>query len=308
MLSDEEPLITKVMSYGSYWQFREDHDRINMWNNLLQGTRYKRMLSDALLKEDRIFTFERDGAWVIFYHEVPARSRLPRVLEEEHIVHFAQEMARFHKSCERLARGIPGSTKSIKSDIINLHHMISDPFCGESFTHLVSTDLDFVRHQCDIFLGNLDEMGYDYWDRIPVLIDWNLGNFSVEFAEDGSFSFFSRWDYDWFRIEPRALDFYFCSRVVSAIGDKTDFSYLIDPLVGDRFRLFLRHYNEIYPLHREDLLFLKEAYRFFILNYVIKDGEHFFQRRICRRLKREAIDEYLPRLDERRIDELLRVL
>ena len=27
----------------------------------------------------------------------------------------------------------------------------------------------------------IHESGYDEWPKMPVLIDWNLGNFSVEF-------------------------------------------------------------------------------------------------------------------------------
>ena len=61
------------------------------------------------------------------------------------------------------------------------------------------------RHTHD-FLMQLERIRYDYWEKIPVLIDWNLGNFSVDRHADGSFHFFSRWDYDWFRIEPRLLE------------------------------------------------------------------------------------------------------
>lgn len=307
-LADGTRLIAKVSSYGSYWQHREDHDRIRTWHNLLKATRYKNLLSEALSTDDRIYSYKKEGVWVIFYHEVPAADRLPSILNEEQIVNFAKEMASFHKTCAKLTRGIPLTTKSIKSDIIHLHFMLSDEHCRQQFDYLNGEDIEYLRKQCNLFLGNLEEMGYDYWDKIPVLIDWNLGNFSVRFDEAGAFTLFSRWDYDWFRIEPRGLDFYFCSRVVSAVGDKTNFSYLFDPLVGERFRLFLKTYDRINPVHEEDILFLKEAYRFFILNYVIKDGEHFFVHDICRRLEREAIENYLPHLDDYDIGSLLDVI
>ncbi|MEZ5023463.1 MAG: hypothetical protein R2728_09425 [Chitinophagales bacterium] len=71
-------------------------------------------------------------------------------------------------------------------------------------------------------------------ERLPVFIDWNIGNFSV----DRHFNFYSRWDYDWFRMSPRAMDFYFWARVVRAEGDQTAFSYTIDPLNEDRFLIF----------------------------------------------------------------------
>ena len=72
----------------------------------------------------------------------------------------------------------------------------------------MSSATSFVRAHCDAFLGNADDLGYHEWTKVPVLIDWNIGNFSVGMDGEG-FKFFSRWDYDWFRIEPRMLDFYF---------------------------------------------------------------------------------------------------
>ncbi|MCB1319220.1 MAG: hypothetical protein KDK34_03145 [Leptospiraceae bacterium] len=171
--------------------------------------------------------------------------------------------------------------------------------------------LDVIQDQCLQFLMNIDELGYDYMPRIPLLLDWNLGNFSVEYLPENQvdrFRLFSRWDYDWFRIEPRLLDFYFCSRVSSSVGDRTVFSYLADPLLEERFRLFLRHYHAVCPLTETDLLFVKEAYRFFILNYVIKEGNHFFKEDIINRLKLEALEVYLPGLDRLDFRVLLSVL
>jgi len=122
------------------------------------------------------------------------------------------------------------------------------------------------------------------------------------------FKLFSRWDYDWFRIEPRMLDFYFCARVVRAEGDQTAFSYTADPFFDERFMKFLRAYHEVHRLTKDELLFLKEAYRFFILNYVLRIGEHFFQPDICHRLQHEAVEEYLPDLELVDFEPLLEVL
>ena len=133
--------------------------------------------------------------------------------------------------------------------------------------------------------------------KLPVLIDWNRGNFSVAHDEEG-FRLYSRWDYDWFRIEPRAMDFYFFSRVVREEGDQTVFSYTASPLLEPRFVRFLRAYHADNPLSENEVLFLKEAYRFFVLNYVIRTGEHFFVPEFCGRLQREAVDRYLPDLEQ----------
>jgi len=81
-------------------------------------------------------------------------------------------------------------------------------------------------------------------------------------------------DYDWFRMSYRMMDFYFFSRVVSMAGDRT---VLVIGSIhdGDRFIIFLEEYHKINPLTANELRFMREAYRFFILNYVIKDGSIF---------------------------------
>ncbi|MDH3652232.1 MAG: hypothetical protein OEQ53_21265, partial [Saprospiraceae bacterium] len=154
--------------------------------------------------------------------------------------------------------------------------------------------LEDIEHHTRLFHENCHKLGYDKFLRLPVFIDWNIGNFSV--AKDGSF--YSRWDYDWFRVSSRVLDFYFFSRVVSEGGDQTVFSYVASPLMEERFLLFLDSYHSIYPLSANEVHFIKEAYRFFILNYVIKDGRYFFHDYYANRLQQEAFLQYLPDLDQ----------
>src|SRR5690606_15944558 len=98
---------------------------------------------------------------------------------------------------------------------------------------------DYLKHHCEQFLKNRNKLGVRNFDIIPVFIDWNIGNFSVTEKLD----LFSRWDYDWFRMSYRVLDFYFFSRVVSDVGDRTVFSYVIGPLMEDRFIMFLQEYH-----------------------------------------------------------------
>jgi hypothetical protein len=43
---------------------------------------------------------------------------------------------------------------------------------------------------------------------------------------------------------------------------------------------------------------LKEAYRFFILNYVIKDGRFFFHDLFAIKLQKEAYEIYLPSIEK----------
>ena len=154
--------------------------------------------------------------------------------------------------------------------------------------------VDEIRRQCELFFENSAKLNYTTFDRIPVFIDWNIGNFSV--TEDTRL--FARWDYDWFRMSTRVLDFYFFARVVRAEGDQTIFSYTVDPLMEDRFILFLQNYHQIFPLSENEVRFIKEAYRFFLLNYVVKFGRYFYLDRFALKLKKEAFEIYFPSLDK----------
>jgi hypothetical protein len=108
------------------------------------------------------------------------------------------------------------------------------------------------------------------------------------------FRLFSRWDYDWFRIEPRLLDFYFLSRASSSTGDRTRFTYGPHTLVEPGFLALVRAYSEINPLTHDELRFMPEVYRFFILNYVVREGARFFRPDFCQQFRRDAVRTYLP--------------
>jgi hypothetical protein len=294
-LEDETHVIAKVSSYGSYYLFAGDHDRIHRVNRLLQGGRFQNLMADSYTIRDRPYTWYDGSIWAIFYEEVPVRHRLPSILSDEEVENLAEEMAAFHRTCTGLALMVPPTSKTIKSDAIHLLELVSERHSSGRFP-LTPVQLDEVRRHTEEFLMQLHELRYDYWQKIPVLIDWNLGNFSVEYRQR-RFELYSRWDYDWFRIEPRHLDFYFLSRVSSRTGDRTRFTYGWHTLLEDRFRRFLRAYHRVFPLDEQDILFLKEAYRFFCLNYVIREGEHFFRRDIWLHLQREVVDVHLPSLD-----------
>lgn len=319
-LEDRSTLIAKISSDGLYYLFREDHDRIDLLHRLLAGGPYEKFLAASLHKNGQLFIYHDEYVWAIFYHDIAKKQYLPRVLNEAQIEALAREMAAFHNACDAVADSMPLTSKSIKSDIIHLLELVRDRHFSRRFP-FGGRRRRYLEHHCHEFLESLTRMRYGYRRKIPVLIDWNLGNFSVEYARwnefheadrDASrqpdFRFYSRWDYDWFRIEPPGLDFYFCSRVASKVGDRTVFSYLADPLLEPRFRIFLRAYHKVRALTADDLLFLKEAYRFFILNYVILEGDHFFRKSYCDRLRKESVDVYLPALEKLDFTALLEVI
>ncbi len=297
ILDSGDSVVAKVSNYGSFFLFAEDHDRLHRATRLLIGTRYEGFLASMLSDRDGAPYIFYDGEyWATLYEEVPIGDRLPKILTESQIDNLAVEMAEFHHACHEVGTQIPPTSKTIKSDAIHLLEMVSDRHSSQQFG-LDQSRLDIVRRHCHRFLMSLYEGGYDYWSKMPVLIDWNLGNFSIEFSGD-RFRLFSRWDYDWFRVESRVLDFYFLSRVSSRTGDRTRFTYGSHTMLEPRFRRFLKTYHQHYPLTEDEVLFMAEAYRFFLLNYVVREGRHFFRHDIWRTLQHDVVDVHLPMLDQ----------
>jgi hypothetical protein len=306
-LDDGSTLIGKVSSYGSYFLFVEDHEQLNRCSTLLHGTRFSGMLADIWCRDHRVFTWYDQHMWAVFYDDVPRRDALPRILSSEQIANLATEIAEFHVACTAIAPSIPSASKTIKSDAIHLLDLLESPFATRNFD-LPPEAIGMLWKHTHHFLERLVDVGYDEWPKIPILIDWNLGNFSVARAADGSFRLFSRWDYDWFRIEPRLLDFYFLSRVSSETGDRTRFTYGPHTLVEPSFIAFLTAYRKVFPMSAEEVAFLPEVYRFFILNYVVREGARFFRSDLCTQFRRDAVRSYLPALDALDVSPLLESL
>ena len=274
-----------------------------MSNNL--PTPFENFLARSLMKGNSLFVYRHKNnftdIWVVFYRPIKIKKRLPRRLNNDQIVKLAEQLALFHKSCHQIRHTLPPSSKTLQMDIDRLLNTL-DTEEGKFEYRMYA---DEIREHSGLFHENCEKLNANSFNHIPVFIDWNIGNFSVS----NSFKLFSRWDYDWFRIGTRLLDFYFLSRVVSDIGDRTVFSYYINPLMEDRFILFLKAYHAEFPLERNEILFLKEAYRFFILNYVIKDSKYFFHKIFAAKLQREAYDIYLPSIEkEFNADKILKAL
>jgi hypothetical protein len=306
-LSDGHEVVAKTSSYGSYIHFRQDHRIIAQWIRRLAPTRFRGFLAPILQTPDgEVFTYQEDNTFVVFYQKASFYDFLPKVLTDGMIRSLATELGDFHAASAAVAPLLATSWNSLGSDVANLFDRLGAPegFHGLPAGHPTLSEL---RRQCDLFFSNAEKLGYHQFPKMPVLMDWNIGNFSVGLLEDG-FRFYSRWDYDWFRVEPRALDFYFCARVVRSEGDRTVFSYTVSPYFEDRFVTFLKAYHAVHPLVDEEVLFLKEAYRAFLLNYVVRSGEYFFREIYGRRLEDEAVSRYFPELEAADFSVLVRQL
>jgi hypothetical protein len=291
--TDEDFIIAKLSTFGKYEHFKEDHRIIqSLSNNLLYP--FENLLAKSLLKNNHVYTYRhRKGntdAWVVFYNPSRVMQRMPRRLQEGHIRSFGRQIGKFHLACSRIRNVLPKSSKTLRTDIYTLLEQLENN--ENKFGGKANTDL--IKYHCDLFLKNRNKCNAGSFETVPVFIDWNIGNFSVV----DNFELFSRWDYDWFRMSSRMLDFYFFSRVVSDAGDRTVFSYLIGPMSEDRFLLFLSEYHKINPFIADEIRFLKEVYRFFVLNYVVKNGNYFFSEQYAKKLQAEAIDIYLPSVDK----------
>lgn len=289
---DDDMVVAKLSWFGSYEHFKEDHRFIHtLGNNLLYP--FENFLAKSLLKNNRVYIYrhrrKKMDAWVVFYNPIRFLNKFPRRLEEKHIRKFAQQTAKFHKACAKITSVLPKSSKTLRSDI----HDLLDEIEASEKKFGTRMQADNLKYHCELFLKNRLKCNTGAFDMMPVFIDWNIGNFSVT----EKLELYSRWDYDWFRISYRMMDFYFFSRVVSDAGDRTVFSYRINTLMEDRFLLFLEEYHKVNPLTANEIRFLREAYRFFILNYVIKDGSHFFSEQYAKKLKAEAFEIYLPSVD-----------
>ena len=95
------------------------------------------------------------------------------------------------------------------------------------------------------------------------------------------------------------------SRVTSSTGDRTRFTYGPHTLVEPTFLEFLAAYKRVFPMTKDEIAFLPEVYRFFILNYVVREGARFFRPDLCHEFRRDAVRSFLPALDRLDISPLL---
>ncbi|MFA9389368.1 MAG: hypothetical protein ACERKD_06155 [Prolixibacteraceae bacterium] len=299
-----QPVFAKLSDYGKFEHFKEDHIIINNLANNLEAP-YEAFLAQSLVKRNELFIYryyeQNKCAWVVFYNPIKIKEMMPRRLDDKQIRKLGRELARFHRACSNVSNQLPIASKSVITDIRSLTKQLnSGSFCA------TSENIDLIKGQCDQFLSFAEKVNYSTEiETIPVFVDWNIGNFSIR----GDGKLYSRWDYDWFRESSRVMDFYFFSRVVSDGGDRTVFSYLIDPLMEDRFLMFLKEYHRIYPLTETEVRLIKEVYRFFILNYVVKDGPHFFLPSYARKLQKEAYELYFPAIETNyNVEKILKAL
>ena len=290
--TDEDFIIAKLSTFGKYEHFKEDHRIIHsLANNLLYP--FENLLAKSLLKNNRVYTYRyrksNIDAWVVFYNPSRVMQIMPRRLQEGHIRSFGKQIGKFHLACSRIRNVLPKSSKTLRTDINTLLDQLETD--EKRFNNKEHVKL--IKHHCEMFLKNRNKCNAGSFETSPVFIDWNIGNFSVV----DNFQLFSRWDYDWFRMSSRMMDFYFFSRVVSDAGDRTVWSYVIGPMMEERFMIFLSEYHSINPLTANEIRFLREVYRFFILNYVIKNGVYFFSEHFAKKLYNEAIEIYLPSVD-----------
>lgn len=281
---DGTSIIGKLSYFGTYEHFVQDHTIINALSNNLPAP-FHDCLARSLFKGDKLYVYKTEEEsvpmWVVFYRPIVVKHKLPARLQEEHIEKLGIEFAKFHRACTIVRNTLPSSSKSMKSDVIELLNYLET----EEGEFEYGAMIHMIREHCQAFLNFYESSSHQHIPIIPVFVDWNIGNFSIT----GRKRLYSRWDYDWFRMSTRMIDFYFFARIVSDVGDQTTFTYNIGVLKEERFLRFLSYYHEVYPLTKEEIMFLPEMYRFFLLNYVLKYGRYFFHAIYSNQLKLEAL-------------------
>ncbi len=292
ILNDNSKIIAKISDYGYVSNFSEDHSIINALSINLSYP-FENFLAKSLTKKGKLYIYEKkidkSPIWVVFYNPIRTSKKPNKKQTKNQVIKLGNELARFHLSCKNINNILPDKSKKFYEDI----NFIKKNISNKKYSHFDKIQKKEIILQCDTFLKNTNKL-LKKKNLLPVFIDWNIGNFSV----DKNYNFFSRWDYDWFRIGHRTLDFYFLSRVCSQQGDSTLFTYSPLPLMEKRFMNFLKSYNNMYPLDKSDFILIPEMYRFFILNYVIKDGYRFFNKNIAKKLIQDSVNLYLPNIDK----------
>jgi hypothetical protein len=280
-------MIAKISFFGKFEHFAEDHQIIHVLSNNL-SIPHDSFLARSMMKGDKLYVhrFKNDNidVWVVFYLPMRLKDKLPRILSEKDIVNLGKEFAYFHKACDTVKNTLPKSSKTLESDIESFKIYLE----SNSGQIEYGEQVELITQHCDAFLNNFKANKGHKLSKIPVFVDWNIGNFSLERGR-----FYSRWDYDWFRVCTRMMDFYFISRVVSDVGDRTVFTYNMDPLEGERFVLFLQTYHKIFPFQDNEIILLKEMYRLFLLNYVLRFGKYFFSNTFAFKLQQEVLDTHI---------------
>jgi len=303
-LQNKDFIIAKLSYFGQFEHFVEDHSIINVLANNLPSP-FENFLARSLIKSNELFVHRHRNkdidAWVVFYRAIHIQKMLPRRLEDSHIKSLGKQFALFHKACYQVKNTLPASSKTLYTDLDHLLKILETEF-GQ-YEH--RGNIDTIKAHIARFHEEMQKWPLDDTQKIPVFVDWNIGNFSI----DRRNKLYSRWDYDWFRVSHRIMDFYFLSRIVSDVGDRTVFTYNIETFNEDRFLLFLKSYHKINPLTEPEIRQLKEAYRFFLLNYVVKDGRYFFHEVYATKLQREAFMYHLPSIEKGfDVEKILRAL
>ncbi|HKK45129.1 MAG TPA: hypothetical protein VJ964_06375, partial [Balneolaceae bacterium] len=168
--SDGNVIIAKLSYFGKFEHFVEDHSIINSLANNLPAP-FENVLARSLIKGNTLFVHrhldEIIDAWVVFYRPIRIKKKLPKRLNKSQIQKLAGSFARFHKACDSIRNTLPPSSKTMEVDINHLLEVLKT----KEGKHEHRMHLDLIREQCDMFLENIEELGANELDTIPVFVD-----------------------------------------------------------------------------------------------------------------------------------------
>ena len=176
VLKDKSILIGKLSYFGKYEHFVEDHTIINSLSNNLPAP-FANFLARSLMKGNTLFVHRHQteviDAWVVFYRPIKIKHRPPRRLSEEQIIKLGKQFALFHKACHSIRHTLPPSSKTMEVDIRHLLQIMET----DLGRHEYRMHEGLIRQQASLFFNSMECLQANSLDKIPVFVDWNIGNF-----------------------------------------------------------------------------------------------------------------------------------
>ncbi len=163
-LAGGDSVVCKVSSYGSYFLFAEDHDRLHRCAKMLatnpETQRWAPFLANVLERDGRPFTWYDGSIWAVFYEDVPRAESLPKILSMSQVENLGREMAEFHAACAPMASKLPPTSNSVKGDLIHLLDLLESPFATRNF-YLLPEDIGVLHRDTHQLLLQFETFHYD---------------------------------------------------------------------------------------------------------------------------------------------------
>lgn len=268
-----EHYIAKIYKTRAVASLEQDNRFIKQWGSFAKSSNGRNILSQPIFSQESVSVFALDEVRNVIFYEKLSHGHLLGILQtEEQIRYFAKAVALFHRQGLTHTKEISilPSSGYLSSRIKILENALRN-VDTLNITGFSPQDVSFLQIQLELLSVSADKLNYKHFPMVPIAVDFNPGNFLID-THDGGWEVSSRWDYDIVKYASVVFDFYTLSRVVTKTCLEITKDFSPQSLIHNNFKIFLGEYVKYYPLTREELLFIFEAYRYFLLEYVVIFG------------------------------------